>query len=53
MKKRYIKPSVELVKFQYSEQVVASTTSSCDYIWINVKDDSGECSSPILWRERN
>jgi hypothetical protein len=44
---------VELVKFQYSEQVVASTTSACDLVWINIEDDTGECTEPKLWRERN
>ena len=55
MKKNYETPSVEVVKFQYSDQVVASsgTGPQCDYIYINIKGDTGECTEPKLWREKN
>ena len=52
MKKQYETPDVEVVKFQYSDQVVAVSPAGCDYVWINVKVN-GECSDPILYRERN
>ena len=50
MKKQYETPNVEVVKFQYSDQVVAA--SGCDLVWINVKSPD-ECSKPELYRERN
>ena len=45
MKKNYETPSVEVVKFQYSDQVVAASVK-CDIIWINVKEN-GECTDPV------
>lgn len=51
MKREYKAPSVEVVKFQYRDQVVAS--SGCDIIWINVKDANGQCTNPEMFRERN
>jgi hypothetical protein len=41
MKKRYVTPSVELVKFQYSEQVVAA--SQCIVQVTNVGEE--KCTS--------
>ena len=37
MKKRYEKPAVEVVKFQYRDQVVAESGNSgtCHYDWKN------------------
>ncbi len=37
MKKRYEKPTVEVVKFQYRDQVVAASGNSgtCHYEWKN------------------
>lgn len=51
MKREYKTPSVEVVKFQYRDQVVAS--SGCDIIYINIKDASGNCTAPETFRERN
>ena len=51
MKREYKTPSVEVVKFQYRDQVVAS--SGCDIIWINIKDTSGQCTDSKEFRERN
>jgi hypothetical protein len=51
MKREYKTPSVEVVKFQYRDQVVAS--SGCDIIYINIKDASGNCTAPEMFRERN
>ncbi len=47
MKKRYEAPDVEIVKFEYSDQVVASSTCTSKYI--NFKDDTGACGDPTTW----
>ena len=48
MKKNYETPAVEVVEFNYSDQVVA--TSGCDIIYINQK--SGDvCTKPEPFRE--
>ncbi len=47
MKKSYVSPSVEVVKFDYSDQVVA--TSGCMSRYINFEDDNGACSDPTTW----
>lgn len=37
MKRQYQAPSVELVKFQYRDQVVAASgTESCIKVWVNI-----------------
>ena len=36
MKKNYEKPTVEVVKFQYRDQVVAAST--CTNLWTNIGD---------------
>lgn len=41
MKKSYKTPSVEVVKFQYSDQVVANSNPVCDYTYREV--DSDQC----------
>ena len=48
MKKRYEAPNVEIVKFEYSDQVVA--TSGCQARYINFKDSTGACSDPSTWK---
>ena len=52
MKKNYETPAVGVVEFNYSDQVVASSVA-CDYIWINIQDDSGQCTESKLWRQKN
>lgn len=37
MKKNYEKPTVEVVKFQYRDQVVAAST--CTNLWTNIGDN--------------
>lgn len=45
MKKTYEMPSVEIVKFQYRDQVVAASgvTERCVSVWVNQGDDA--CTS--------
>ena len=43
MKKNYETPSVELVKFQYSDQVVAQS-GICTVKWTHYPDASGQCT---------
>ena len=54
MKKRYEAPNVEIVKFEYSDQVVAQSAQSakCDIVWINFKVN-GECSDPVAHKVEN
>ena len=41
MKKMYETPEVEVVKFQYRDQVVAaSVTTSCVSAWVNIGEGS-------------
>lgn len=51
MKKRYEAPNVEVVKFEYSDQVVAQSVK-CDIVWINFKVN-GECTEPVEHRFEN
>ena len=44
MKKQYETPDVEVVKFQYSDQVVAAST--CVIKWINF-EVNGKCTDPV------
>lgn len=46
MKKNYEKPTVEVVKFQYRDQVVVASsggTAKCEHHWLN--ETSGYCDS--------
>lgn len=45
MKKTYETPSIEVVKFQYRDQVVvASGAVNCELVWINTSPADGtEC----------
>ena len=43
MKKNYETPSVEVVKFQYSDQVVAQS-GICKVKWTHYPDASGQCT---------
>lgn len=53
MKKVYETPSVEVVKFQYGDQVVAQS-GGCTITWINFVPQGGEdCSSPTEHRIAN
>lgn len=36
MKKEYTTPEVEKVEFNYREQVVASSSTSCESSWVNI-----------------
>ena len=51
MKKAYVAPSVEIVKFDYSAQVVVASGSgeTCMSRYINFKDAAGVCSDPSTW----
>ena len=51
MKKRYEAPNVEIVKFEYSDQVVAQSTG-CDIRYIN-ELVNGVCSNPEPFRVYN
>jgi hypothetical protein len=46
MKKTYETPSVEVVKFQYRDQVVAA--SSCNAHYENIGPQNGECENSQL-----
>ena len=47
MKKNYEKPMVEVVKFQYRDQVVAQSGNSgtCHYYYENNQSDDASCFS--------
>lgn len=36
MKKTYETPSIEVVKFQYRDQVVVASGVNCKDVWINI-----------------
>ena len=38
MKKTYETPSIEVVKFQYRDQVVVAS-GNCQSVWVNTGDD--------------
>lgn len=40
MKKTYETPSVEVVKFQYRDQVVVASNSTCKDVWVNIGTES-------------
>lgn len=40
MKKTYEAPSMEIVKFQYREQVVAASGGKCESKWVNTGGSS-------------
>ena len=46
MKKSYKTPRVEVVKFQYSDQVVASSISFCQRLNTVVSGTNDDCRSP-------
>ena len=46
MKKNYETPAVEVVEFNYRDQVVAASMP-CGIQSINVKDSTGACSDPV------
>lgn len=48
MKKIYEAPSVELVKFQYRDQVVAAS-ASCIKVWVN--EGGVQCEGDNLFQE--
>ena len=49
MKKRYETPDVEVVKFEYSEHVVASSTCLNEYVNTDAAGkDTGTCLNPIV-----
>ena len=51
MKKNYETPAVEVVEFNYSDQVVASSTGTvCMSRYINFKDETGGCGDPSTWK---
>lgn len=52
MKKNYETPAVEVVEFNYSDQVVASSTgtNTCTARYINFKNDDGACGDPTTWK---
>lgn len=43
MKKTYETPSMEVVKFQYRDQVVAASGERCTTVWFNESNSAGEC----------
>lgn len=48
MKRKYETPGVELVKFQYSDQVVAQS-GGCQAVWRFYPDGSGSgCAKPEM-----
>ena len=49
MKKTYETPSVEVVKFQYRDQVVVAS-GNCTGVWKNVGDSSCVTGDPV-WVE--
>ncbi len=54
MKKAYETPCVEIVKFEYKDQVVATSGGRCDITWINFVPLGGdECSNPTEHRVVN
>ncbi len=46
MKKTYETPSVEIVEFRYTDQVVASST--CTTQVVNIKTETADCSD---WKD--
>lgn len=46
MKKDYMSPSVEVVKFQYRDQVVAASGQACTNKWANVGEKGCESGVP-------
>ena len=40
MKKMYETPEVEVVKFQYRDQVVAASGTTCVSAWVNIGEGS-------------
>ena len=40
MKKTYETPSIEVVKFQYRDQVVVASGEKCTNQWVNIGDES-------------
>lgn len=50
MKKTYETPSVEIVKFQYRDQVVAASgvAQPCVSVWVNQGDKSCESGNAYL-----
>lgn len=51
MKKTYETPTVEVVKFQYRDQVVAASgNGNCEDKWVNV--GTGSCTSGNAHLER-
>lgn len=50
MKKMYEAPSVEVVKFQYRDQVVAASGQSCISKWSN--NGPTNCEDTPVWVEQ-
>lgn len=46
MKKTYETPSIEVVKFQYRDQVVVASGGKCNGVWKNIGDTSCESGTP-------
>lgn len=42
MKKTYETPSIEVVKFQYRDQVVVASGVNCKDVWVNIGEN--ECT---------
>ncbi len=52
MKKNYVTPSAEAVRFQYSEQVVAES-GGCPWQWRNMAGGGSPCEHPEQVRQLN
>lgn len=48
MKKNYETPNVEIVKFQYRDQVVAASGNTCISVWMNQGDGYCEHGNKYL-----
>lgn len=51
MKKSYQTPNVEIVKFQYRDQVVAASGGNCIKVWVNL--GSSWCEGENSFQEWN
>ena len=48
MKKTYETPTIEVVKFQYRDQVVVASGKMCDAHYENIGPQGGECENSTL-----
>ena len=53
MKKTYVTPEIEKVKFQYRDQVVVASGGACTQHYVNDRDLSNTNCNPTHWTGDN